>query len=49
MTTQSFSMLYTIIRKVEKQGNFELYTDERINDLRDRLAHQVVWEQGVIE
>jgi hypothetical protein len=46
---------YTIIlnalhyyKKVEKQGNF-LYTDERINDLRDRLAHQMVWEQGVIE
>ena len=36
-------------KKVEKQGNFELYTDERINDLRDRLAHQVVWEQGVIK
>ena len=47
---------YTIIlnalhyyKKVEKQGNFEIYTDERINDLRDRLAHQMVWEQGVIE
>ena len=47
---------YTIIlnalhyyKKVEKQGNFDLYTDEKINALRDRLAHQMVWEQGVIE
>ena len=36
-------------KKVEKQGNFDLYTDEKINALRDRLAHQMVWEQGVIE
>jgi hypothetical protein len=48
---------YTIIlnalhyyKKVEKVGNFELYTDEStLMILRDRLAHQVVWEQGVIE
>jgi hypothetical protein len=47
---------YTIIlnalhyyKKVEKQGNFDLYTDEKINALRDRLAHQMIWEQGVIE
>ena len=47
---------YTIIlnalhyyKKVEKVGNFELYTDKHINILRDKLAHQVVWEQGVIE
>ena len=47
---------YTIIlnalhyyKKVEKQGNCELYTEGRINDVRDRLSHQVVWEQGVIE
>jgi hypothetical protein len=49
MTTQSFSMLYTIIRRWRKVGIFEIYTDERINILRDRLAHQVVWEQGTIE
>ena len=47
---------YTIIlnalhyyKKVEKQGLFTQYTDKHINILRDKLAHQVVWEQGVIE
>jgi hypothetical protein len=47
---------YTIIlnalhyyKKVEKQGFFNQYTDKHINILRDKLAHQVVWEQGVIE
>ena len=39
---------YTIIlnalhyyKKVEKQGNFAQFTDEVVNDLRDRLANQV--------
>ena len=39
---------YTIIlnalhyyKKVEKQGNFKLFTDDVVNDLRDRLASQV--------
>ena len=47
---------YTIIlnalhyyKKVEKQGNFDQYTDVKVNALRDKLAQQMVWEQGVIE
>ncbi len=39
---------YTIIlnalhyyKKVEKRGNFTQFTDEVVNDLRDRLAKQV--------
>ena len=39
---------YTIIinalhyyKKVEKQGNFQQYDDERINRLRDTLAYQI--------
>jgi hypothetical protein len=32
-------------KKVEKKGNFQQYDDERINCLRDKLAHQMVWEQ----
>ena len=47
---------YTIIlnalhyyKKVEKQGLFTQYTDNYINMLRDKLAHQMIWEQGVIE
>jgi len=29
-------------KKVEKRGNFEQYDDERINQLRDYLVHQLV-------
>lgn len=29
-------------KKVEKRGNFEQYDDERINQLRDSLVHQLV-------
>lgn len=31
-------------KKVEKRGNFQQYDDERINELRDKLAHQLVWD-----
>ena len=40
---------YTIIlnalhyyKKVDKQGNFKQYDEERINELRDSLVHQLV-------
>jgi hypothetical protein len=33
-------------KKVEKRGNFKQYNEERVNDLRDRMSHQMVWEQG---
>ena len=43
---------YTIIvnalhyyKKVEKRENFQKYDDERINQLRDLMAHQLVWNQ----
>ena len=29
-------------KKVEKRGNFQQYDDERINQLRDSLANQLV-------
>ena len=29
-------------KKVEKKGNFQQYDEERINSLRDKLAHQMV-------
>jgi len=32
-------------KTVEKRGNFKQYNEERVNDLRDRMAHQMVWEQ----
>jgi len=43
---------YTIIlnslhyyKKVEKKGNFQQYDQDRINELRDKLSHQLVWDQ----
>ena len=43
---------YTIIlnalhyyKKVEKRGNFQQYTEERINGLRNKMAEQV-FENG---
>ena len=41
---------YTIIlnalhyyKKADKRGNFINFDDDRINILRDKLAHQLVW------
>ena len=43
---------YTIIinalhyyKKVEKRDNFKQYDEGRINQLRDLMAHQLVWNQ----
>ena len=43
---------YTIIinalhyyKKVEKRDNFKQYDEDRINQLRDLMAHQLVWNQ----
>jgi hypothetical protein len=43
---------YTIIlnalhyyKKVEKRDNFKQFDSERINTLRDKMAHQLVWDQ----
>jgi hypothetical protein len=33
-------------KKVEKKGNFKQYDDERVNELRDLLVHQLV--NGII-
>lgn len=30
---------------VEKRGNFNQYDDERINELRDKMAHQLMNNQ----
>jgi|TARA_R100001460_G_scaffold50671_2_gene89135 hypothetical protein len=44
---------YTIIinalhyyKKVDKRGNFEQYDEVRINQLRDYMAHQLLWNQS---
>ena len=40
---------YTIIlnalhyyKKIEKQGNFKQYNEERVNKLRDKMAYQLI-------
>ena len=35
-------------KKTKKRGNFQQYDDKIVNQLRDKLAHQMVWEQGGI-
>ena len=41
---------YTIIlnalhyyKKADKRGNFVNFDDDKINELRDKLAHQLIW------
>ena len=29
-------------KKVEKQGNFKQYNEERVNRLRDKMAYQLI-------
>lgn len=36
-------------KKVEKRGNFKQYDEERINQLRDKLAHQLVMDNTDIK
>jgi len=44
---------YTIIlnalhyyKKAEKRENFQQYDGDRVNSLRDKLAHQIVWNMN---
>ena len=36
-------------KKVEKRGNFRQYNEERIDELRDKLAHQLIWKNTDID
>ena len=36
-------------KKVEKRGNFRQYDDEHINELRDKLSHQLIWHNTDID
>jgi hypothetical protein len=36
-------------KKVEKRGNFQQYDEDRINQLRDKLAHQIIWNNTDID
>ena len=47
---------YTIIlnalhyyKKVDKRGHFNQYDIEKINNLRDKLAHQIIWNNTDID
>ncbi len=44
LTLEDFTIIQNALhyyKKVEKQGNFAQFTDEVVNDLRDRLANQI--------
>jgi len=43
---------YTIVlnalhyyKKVEKRDNFKQYDEDRINQVRDKMSYQMVWNQ----
>ncbi len=45
LTMADYTMILNALhyyKKADKRGNFEQYDDERINELRDSLAHQLV-------
>jgi len=44
ITLDDFTMILNALhyyKKVEKRGNFKSYTDEKVNDLRDRLSQSL--------
>ena len=48
LTIDDYTMILNALhywKKVEKRGNFKKYDDEIINGLRDKMAHQLVWNQ----
>lgn len=41
ISMEDFTMILNALhyyKKVEKRGNFQMFTDKKINDLRDRLS-----------
>ena len=44
LTIRDFTIIHNALhyyKKVEKRGNFADYTDEVVNELRDRMAKQL--------
>ena len=45
LTMEDFTIIQNALhyyKKVEKKGNFQMYDDKRINELRDKLAFQMI-------
>lgn len=45
LTMEDFTIIQNALhyyKKVEKKGNFQMYDEERINELRDKLAFQMI-------
>ena len=48
LTMEDYTILLNALhyyKKVEKRDNFKQYDENRINKLRDKMAHQLVWDQ----
>ena len=44
LTMEDFTIIQNALhyyKKVDKRGNFQQYNKERINNLRDKLSHQI--------
>ena len=48
ISMDDFTMIINALhyyKKVEKYPNFAHFDEKRINALRDKMAHQLVWKQ----
>jgi len=48
LTMEDFTIILNALhyyKKVEKRCEFQQYDGARINQLRDKLSHQLVWDQ----
>ena len=52
LTMEDHTIILTALhyyKKAEKRGNFKQYTSSRINELRDKLVKQLVWDNTDID
>ena len=48
LTMEDYTILLNALhyyKKVEKRDNFKQFDEAKINQLRDKMAHQPVWDQ----
>jgi len=46
LTIADYTMILNALhyyKKADKKGNFVQFDDDVINELRDKLAHQLIW------